>query len=163
MYLALFKKVSIFCQLPFREQVWIFFLFPFSALVRLSVLIIPFKLIAFFLGKQNENCDKYTTNECKQVLAFRIGVTIRMVAQYAPWRVKCLEQAVLAKVILSLYRIPGIVYLGVCLTEDSAEPLIAHAWLKVGKSIIVGGEGYERFRVISTFSPRLQVSKKHRL
>lgn len=47
-------------------------------------------------------------------------------------------------------QIPSTLYLGVAKKEDG--DLNAHAWLRTGDAIILGGGGLERFSVVSTFA-----------
>jgi hypothetical protein len=44
----------------------------------------------------------------------------------------------------------GTVNLGVC--DGKSAEFEAHAWVRVGSSIVTGGRGYERFKTFTTFS-----------
>ena len=47
--------------------------------------------------------------------------------------------------------IPGVFYLGVMKDEEGTEKMKAHAWSKCGENILTGGEGHEKFTVLSVF------------
>ncbi len=69
---------------------------------------------------------------------------------HLPWECKCLAQAISGKMMLRRRQTPSTLYLGVAKKEDG--DLNAHAWLRAGESIILGGGGLERFAVVSTFA-----------
>jgi hypothetical protein len=76
-----------------------------------------------------------------------------LTARYTPWETKCLVQATMARFLLGVYGIPYILHLGTLMTHNDEEPLKAHAWVKVGPWIIVGGEGHQAFAIVGSWVP----------
>jgi hypothetical protein len=121
------------------------------AIARIAVLLLPFRLIAARLGAHMAETD--VTNEPVDVeRGRRIGWAIGAVSRYAPWRTKCLEQALAAKAMLRVRRIPNTMYLGVAHGEHEQSPLGAHAWVRTGTLHVTGGARVEQYAVLSTFA-----------
>lgn len=121
------------------------------ALVRLAVLVLPFRVIAAGLGTHMRE-SAMTDHPDDVELGRRIGWAIGAVSVRAPWRTKCLEQALAGKAMLRLRRIPNTMYLGVARAADGESPLDAHAWLRTGTLHVTGGARSERYAVLSTFA-----------
>ncbi|MBF0225245.1 MAG: lasso peptide biosynthesis B2 protein [Desulfobacterales bacterium] len=118
------------------------------AITRLSILTLHFKFIARFLGKHMAESEKQHpphTMKKARVIAARIYT----LSKYLPWECKCLVQAISGKMMLKKRKITNTMYLGVC--KDNHGMLMAHAWLRVGDSIILGGD-VKRFTVVATFA-----------
>jgi hypothetical protein len=75
---------------------------------------------------------------------------VRRTGRHAPWKTKCLVDAITAKLLLRRHGIPSVLYLGV--HKDKGEKLVAHAWLKCGDKFITGRKGYRKFIVVSSFT-----------
>ena len=142
-------------RIPFREKLWVLFLYPFSGLIRLAILTFSFKFLSRYFGYFYRNYQlSVLVTEQQLKLAWRVGKITELVAKYTPWESKCLVQAIMVKTILSCYGIPYVMYIGARVTsEDKKKPMKAHAWIKVGKWIVVGGDsrGCSGFGVVSTF------------
>ena len=82
--------------------------------------------------------------------ALSIARAILTMSRHLPWECKCLVQAISGKMMLGRKRIPSTLYLGVA--KEGNGDLNAHAWLRAGDIIILGGGGLERFAVVSTFA-----------
>ncbi|GMR00476.1 MAG: hypothetical protein BMS9Abin18_1326 [Zetaproteobacteria bacterium] len=149
----LLRKCISFVRIPFREKLWLFWLFLLSGLIRACLLVLPFRCIAPWLGLHHQNYQLASvTSEQQKLMAWRIGRITELAASYTPWQSKCLVQAMAAKVLLAHYRIPYVLHLGVTKAAgQSFDALKAHAWLSVGPWIITGREGHRAFTIISTF------------
>lgn len=113
---------------------------------RLAILILPFRWIAPHLGTHMASSDENGNKET----AISVSRAILTMSWHLPWECKCLVQAISGKMMLSQRKISSTLYLGVAKKEDG--DLNAHAWLRVGDIIILGGGGLERFAVVSTFA-----------
>jgi hypothetical protein len=113
------------------------------ALVRAAVLVLPFRRIEPWLGRRmtESPLDGHYGD-----LPLQVAWTIEVAAKRTPWRSKCLEQAIAAKLMLRRRGVPSTMYLGVARSRD------AHAWLRVGPVDLIGGAGRERFAVVATFA-----------
>ncbi|MCP4697857.1 MAG: lasso peptide biosynthesis B2 protein [Gammaproteobacteria bacterium] len=142
--LAGFTRTQLVLIVPF------FFL---SGLMRLSMLLLPFRLIASRLGQERQNTVMTVlATEEQERFARRIGSIIRAICKYTPWESKCLVQAMLARVVFRCYSIPHIIFLGLEKTENPEKPLAAHAWVNVGRCFVTGGNGHRNFTVVASFS-----------
>jgi hypothetical protein len=118
---------------------------------RLAVLSVPFKRIASRLGKlQAVATVELTPRQTRRAL--RIAWAVAAIARRTPWQSNCLTQAIAGKAMLRRRGIPSTLYLGVAKLETQPERLIAHAWVGWGERFFIGGDGRQRFTVISTFA-----------
>jgi len=116
---------------------------------RLAILMVPFRWIAPFLGTHMASSDgNYAAAKHEAVRS--VSRAILTMSRHLPWECKCLAQAISGKMMLSRRKIPSTLYLGVAKKKDG--DLNAHAWLRSGDIIILGGGGLERFAVVSTFA-----------
>jgi len=67
----------------------------------------------------------------------RITFSVRAMGARLPWRSDCLVQALAAQHWLAAKGIGSAIHLGV---KASQAPIDAHAWLKVGDRIVLGGD-----------------------
>ena len=74
----------------------------------------------------------------------RIAFAIRAMGARVPWRSDCLVQALAAQHWLARRGYGSTIHIGV---KASEAPIDAHAWLKVGDRILIGGDvdGYAEF------------------
>jgi Transglutaminase-like superfamily len=116
---------------------------------RIAILILPFRWIAPLLGTHMASSDENDENGDRETM-ISVSRAIRTMSRHLPWECKCLAQAISGKMMLRRKQIPSTLYLGVAKKEDG--DLNAHAWLRAGDIIILGGGGLERFAVVSTFA-----------
>lgn len=85
----------------------------------------------------------------------QIGRVVHLAARYTPWNSNCFPQAVVARLLLGLYGIPYILFLGVSRVPDT-RGMTAHAWVAAGRVRVTGGAGFTQFTTVSCFvSPLL--------
>ena len=116
---------------------------------RLIVLLVPFRWITPFLGMHMAESPD-TQKQVQKQFAVRVSWAIWTASRHMPWKCKCLVQAMAGKCILKRRRIPSTLYLG--LLKDENEKLKAHAWLRSGDTIAIGGREIDQYKVISTFA-----------
>jgi len=120
------------------------------ALARGAVLTLPFRTIAARLGTTPITSATHLAS-AQVVPAQQIGWAVRTVARYTPWDSNCLAQAIAAKTMLRLRRIPSTLYLGVAKKVTDPAQLEAHAWVTYGDQVLTGAPGHERFTIIATY------------
>jgi hypothetical protein len=76
----------------------------------------------------------------------RIRRAILAAARRVPWRSQCLEQSIAAQRMLRARGIPATLYLGV---EKRGDALRAHAWVRSGDIFVTGGDGSDRYSIVS--------------
>ncbi len=87
----------------------------------------------------------------KQVQARLIGRTVQTAARYTPWESNCFPQAVVARLLLGLYRIPYTLCFGLMRGPASGE-IQAHAWVAAGPVAVTGRFSFDRFTVVGVFT-----------
>ena len=118
-------------------------------LSRAALLMIPFKRIAPHLGRQISNAGEIKNISSPPAWINKIGWAVETTSRRTPWESACLAQAMTAKFMLSRRGLSSMLYLG--MKKDADGKLSAHAWLKVGDAILVGGAGHENFTILSAF------------
>jgi hypothetical protein len=117
-------------------------------LARLLVVAFPFRILARRLGvHMRESASAHDASD--DLLLHRVRWAIGAASRRAPWRCKCLEQGVAAKMMLRKRGVANTLYMGVARAGGAVE---AHAWLRSGATYVTGGAGRERFSVVSTFA-----------
>ena len=118
-------------------------------LSRAALLIIPFKRIAPHLGFQISNAGETQNIPSPPAWIKQIGWAVETMSRRTPWESACLAQAMTAKFMLRRRGVSSLLYLG--MKKDAGGKLSAHAWLKVGDILLVGGAGHETFTILSAF------------
>jgi hypothetical protein len=137
------KKVRFNEWWLFFKAVW------WSGIARILIVFVPLKRFSFILGTHMKETPVSSVNENMDLLK-SVSIAISRASRYVPWRCKCYEQAIAAKVILRGYGIETTLYYGVAKDQDNK--LIAHAWVRCGDYIITGRQGMKRFTVVGTFA-----------
>lgn len=114
-------------------------------LVRLA----PLRWFSGLLGEFNKPIDiELNQNQIEMIKL--IKKNIRRCKRVLPWKVKCFEEAIAAKMALKKQNINSTLYLGV--DKDSDMKLKAHAWLKAGDFVITGRQGHKNYSVVGSYS-----------
>ena len=147
--MTLFRQIKKFFTIS-RQNQWLFIEALFlTGVVRLAILVFPFRWLAPILGSQMQE-SPLQEDAVKLEYAKQIGYIVEAISRYTPWKSKCLVQAAVSKLMLRHRGIANTLYLGV--SKDAREGLVAHAWLRCGPVIISGG-GYvqKKFTVVGRF------------
>jgi len=137
---VIMKKVSIFNFMRYNKEkkltleVWIW-----MAIFRMLILFVPQKYLKKHYGKSGEESSE-TENEANYQQAQKIAINVNRISIKTPWESKCLVRALTAQRLLNKRKIESTMYLGVR-KEDNK--MVAHAWLRVGKFYLTGGDGKE--------------------
>jgi len=118
-------------------------------LARLAILVLPFRRLAPFLGKQMGQSPA-EAGAAPGALLERISWAVAAASRHLPWECKCLAQALAGKAMLRRRGVSSTLYLG--LAKDGADQLQAHAWLRCGERILTGQRSMAGFTVIATFA-----------
>ncbi|MDX1640199.1 MAG: lasso peptide biosynthesis B2 protein [Balneolaceae bacterium] len=143
------SPLSIFWSKPFGHKLLLIRIFLLLHLAKLANLILPFKVYARFLGEINSESAQNPTGVDWEYVD-EISRYIKNVSRVSPFDFKCLVQATVGKIILARKKIDITVYFGV--KKGNSKSLEAHAWLRVGSKIVLGGEVADQYNVVSTFS-----------
>ena len=126
------------------------------AIARLVIVVLPFRWVAPYLGQRMAETPIENLQLEQQQQLRQVAWAIRKLSPHTPWQSKCLVQAIAAKYMLQRRHINSTLYLGVMRNgvddQSSPEPLKAHAWLRSGRMLLTGGQGYKQFTVVATFA-----------
>jgi hypothetical protein len=124
---------------------------------RLVVAVVPFRYIHGLLGEHRASATDAMTGEIQlaghcHVRASQIATLVTVAAAHCPWRADCYPQALTARTMLTMSRIPHTVSFGVRRDEDR---LRAHAWVRAG-DVVVTGATEDDYTEVAAFvwSPR---------
>ncbi len=112
-------------------------------LARFFILAIPFKTLARFLAWLPQE------GEHPPPLLLRVRHAVKAAARNVPWNAVCLPQAIAAKVMLARRGCGSTLHLGAGF--DQQGKLVAHAWVVVGATVVVGAAGMQRFTSLTRF------------
>jgi hypothetical protein len=150
------RKISSFARQSHFVRRWFVPVWCILGVSKALIFTVSFRRLAPYLGK-----DSGVTmwipllSSSQEVRAQQIGRTIRLAARYTPWNSNCFPQAVAARLLLSLYRIPYALYFGLMRDSESGE-FKAHAWVVAGRVPVTGGISFGHYTVVSCFvSPQL--------
>lgn len=117
---------------------------------RLLICCIQFKKLAKYIGTEKGTYDENQFFSEKTLRRMNeIKKSVDKVSRYTPWQSLCLVKALTGMTLLRWFKIRSVLYLG--LAKDAEEELLAHAWLKVGKYVLIGGEQMQSFKVINWY------------
>jgi hypothetical protein len=107
----------------------------------------PAARYASFLGRRDAATAPLGPRD--EALAAEIGAVVAAVAAAAPFRARCLQQALAVRRMLARRGVPVTVHIGMALDPAARE---AHAWVTAGDRVVSGGTDLDRFVVIGSFS-----------
>ena len=136
------KKRSRTEYLLFAEA-WILLAF-----ARAVLILFPFKKIAPLLGKVMYEVPQEALGRGTAIQQ-PVGLAIARACRFSPWRTKCFEQAIAAKLMLKRRGVKTTVFFGVL--KDASQKIHAHAWLKSNEMIVTGGPYVSQFTIVSWF------------
>ncbi|GAA0283265.1 hypothetical protein GCM10009127_25900 [Alteraurantiacibacter aestuarii] len=147
---ALVRKLGTFASLPPLAIAWLFPSFCMLAFAATRIASKPFRDIAPALG-ENAGAISCSTSIGPQAerRARALGLSIRTVAKYLPWRSDCFAQALTAQWSCRIFGIASALHFGVA--EDEAEGMKAHAWVTAGSVWLTGGRESRKFTPLSCF------------
>jgi hypothetical protein len=109
------------------------------------VLLVPFSFYSRAMGRAGESPDAPAPQA-----AHRVRRAIESASAHLPWRCKCLEQALAAKLMLRGRGISNTLYLAVA--REVA--LDAHAWVRSGDLCVTGQADFDRYTIVARFAYR---------
>ncbi len=156
MWRALQRKTLSFLRQPRFTQLWFLPLWMILGLGKAVIFTVSFRRLAPHLGTAVGIAPWVPVLvPAQEVRARQIGRAVQLAARYTPWESNCFPQAVAARVLLRLYRIPYALYLGLMRDPNTGE-FKAHAWVAAGRVRVTGGKSFDQFTVVGCFvAPQL--------
>lgn len=149
--MGLTSRVRAFFRLGYKDQVRLAGAWFLLFLSRVLIAVLPFTLVRRLLGENHAVSDPLPPVDLDPVQharAVHIGRIVQVAAAYAPFRSDCYPQALTARVLLAVCRIPHLVSFGV---RRDGDRLLAHAWVHAGGVPVTGGSG-EAYAQVGTFT-----------
>lgn len=91
------------------------------------------------------------TNKRQQHRAAFIRNLIRLTSRYTPWNSNCFPQAIIARCLLAIFRVPYAMYFGLQKGQHPNE-LKAHAWVVSGRVVVCGGCSFQQYTVVACYA-----------
>jgi hypothetical protein len=114
-----------------------------SLFARLFVVSFPLSAISKRLTRTSEKV------EVAQDISSLV-IAVSKVSKYIPWRCKCYEQGIILKLMLNRRHVESTLLFGV--SQSVEGKLSAHAWVKCGDEVVLGGGNLASFKVIASFT-----------
>ena len=147
------ERLNKFFRLPNYDR-WLFLEAAFwLGIARLSLLILPFRWIAPYLGRHMAESPEGMEKNWEDFVV-RVSWAVQKASRHLPWECRCLVQAMAGKGMFKLRGIPSTLYLG--MAKDGEDKFKAHAWLRSGDVLITGEQDMNLFTVVSTFAEKEQ-------
>jgi len=119
-----------------------------SIKVRFFIKFYSMKTYAKHLGQENTLVENV---ELDNVMTLKKYVqSVKRVSRHSFWRTKCFEEAFALKLLLQNHGQKSTIYFGVA--KDEGASLNAHAWLKIGDEMLIGGNGHKKYTVTKFFT-----------
>ena len=160
-FLATLKRKTInFLYKPLWIKLWFLPTWLLLGLAKSLIFMVSFKKLAPHLGVSAGIAPWIPLLDSPAELrALQIGRVVRLAAGYTPWDSNCFPQAVVARLLLGIYRIPYALYLGLRKDHETGE-MKAHAWVAAGKIRVTGGNSFHQFTAVGCFiSPLLSATR----
>lgn len=143
--------LSGFLRLPPFERYLLLPAWALLGVARAAVLVVGFRRLAPWLGRAVAEPPPAPMLDARaQRRAIQVGRTLRLAARHTPWQSNCLAQALSARCLLGLFRVPHMLCFGVARPRETAA-LQAHVWVLAGTVRVTGGDGVERFARVGCF------------
>ena len=129
------NRLARFLRCPTPDRLLLLEALGFLCWARILIRVVPFRRIAPHLGSAMME-SPIDVSEAERLIALRIAWAVQSVARNMPLGFVCLPQAMAAKWMLRRRHLPSTLYLGLQRKDESK--LTAHAWLRVGNTILAG-------------------------
>lgn len=127
----------------------------FLAMARSLIFFVPFRKLLPVLGRtvNQEEAKKMVFNQTASWDSLNaVRLSIRRASHKSPWRTKCFEQALAARMMLRRRGVWSVVFFGVNkYPSDCSKKLTAHAWLMCSGMSVTGGGDNSMYTVVGCF------------
>jgi hypothetical protein len=151
MLITLQRKVIGFTRQSRFSQLWFIPLWVLLGFCKVAIVMVSFRRLAPHLGTSVGVASWIPLlDSIQEARALQIGRAVKLASRYTPWESNCFPQAVAARLLLSLYRVPYALYFGVKRDPVTGE-IKAHAWVAAGRVAVTGGASFGQFSVVACF------------
>ncbi|MCH4811957.1 lasso peptide biosynthesis B2 protein [Vreelandella neptunia] len=144
-------KVGSFFLKPAFTKCWFVPVWLMLGISRLMIVTLTFRRIAPYLGKAvGVSAYSHILEDKQETQALRIARVVRLTARYCPWVSNCFPQAITARLLLGIYRIPYSLYFGLC-RDPETNQFKAHAWVTAGRIPVSGGQSFQHYTIVGCY------------
>ncbi|WP_447727337.1 lasso peptide biosynthesis B2 protein [Sphingomonas koreensis] len=149
------RKLASARRLPLFVLVWAAPAWLLIALSAAVIALVPFRRITPWLGANlGPVAIKPPIDAAQERRALLLAQTIDLAGRYARFRADCYPQALTARMLCALWRVPCAVHFGVAIGGEDGAKMRAHAWVCSGSIIVSGGVGsFARHTPVACFGP----------
>lgn len=146
---VLLRKIKSFAATPWSTKLLFAEAVVTSAYVKTTLLFLPFRKVAGWLGKPvQEPPDKIDTE--KPGLVEKVRLAVKLCDKYTPWPTECYTRSLTAKIMLKRRKVASTLFFG--FSRDNGGAMKGHAWLQSSGIIVTGFCDFSKFEVHSSFS-----------
>ncbi|MEO9914108.1 lasso peptide biosynthesis B2 protein [Parasphingorhabdus sp.] len=142
-------------RLPWQKKLLLTEALIWLTIARIAHMILPFRHFIKVYGVVNQSSPQSVGQDIS-FLASGICTSIMRVAAVLPFETRCLPQSFAAQMMLSRRRISTTTYLGVHKDRkqrySGISGSVAHAWVRVGEKIVIGGDTASDFTPVAQYS-----------
>jgi hypothetical protein len=125
------------------------------ALAAFAVAFFPLRWIAA-IARSGAGCRSGRETADDGVIT-RLQWAIGASARRMPWRTECFEKGLALHVLLRRRGVAAVLHYG--LRQSEGFGLVAHVWVTVGSSVIMGGEGADTFSEVVRFPGAVSIRR----
>lgn len=140
--------ITKYKQLTALEKKLFFESLVLSFKIRFLIKFYPMRKYAAKLGTENKLSDNIDIKQIEKLKPYIVNV--KRVSRYSLWRTKCFEEAFTLKKLIEKAGYKSTIYFGVA--KEESNKLKAHAWLKIGDTMLIGGNGHKQYTVTKFFT-----------
>ena len=123
-----------FLKLPLGDKCLLILTFNVVLIVRLMLWLLPFRHFRALVDKSTPAFTPKDERDSERML--RIAWAVTQTARPIPGAT-CFTQAIATKILMSWWRYPCVIQIGVMKDEEGA--LKSHAWVEVDDKVLIGG------------------------
>jgi hypothetical protein len=127
------NKLLKFLRLNRRDRALLIITFALLALIRLGLLLLPFRVLQKLLAKVKTYCDSQGR---RSIPLDKIIWAVNMSGHYTPGGAKCLAKALTTEVLMDWQGYTPQLRIGVA--KGGEESIQAHAWIEYQGQVVMG-------------------------
>jgi hypothetical protein len=148
----LLRKIRSAFRLPPRRLGLVLLLWLSLWVARLVITLCPLRRLARLFGRDHGATSVVLkVTEAQIAQAWRLRTAIALAVKYSPSSANCYPQALVARLLLNVKRLPHALFFGLR-RNDQTKALDAHAWVMVGPVAVTGGNGFESYAAVRCFT-----------
>lgn len=148
----MFRKLQTFARYPRFVQCWLLPVVFALVIAKVLIHLISFRRLSRVLGARTGTEPWTPVISLKQTRRARqISQLINVASHYTLTEVNCFPKALIARLMLTLYRVPYCCFFGLRREHESGD-FDAHAWVVTGDCGLGDRRSFRRYTIVGVFS-----------